>query len=136
MKIEWKLDEEGGIDPIDPVGDIVISDGDRTIQEESTYLDSWFDALITGAKNITSVNSLVIDIAEEPHDLRLKRVSPGLQIYYKEKTIWVNELDEFSKALKQSATSFILKFNKKEIEEHELLNKIHDFVEIKQKQIC
>ncbi|MEQ8974834.1 MAG: hypothetical protein RIE73_31175 [Coleofasciculus sp. C1-SOL-03] len=136
MKIEWKLDEEGGIDPIDPVGDIVISDGDRTIQEESTYLDSWFDALITGAKNITSVNSLVIDIAEEPHALRLTQVLQGLQISYKDKTIWVAELDEFIKTLKQSATSFILKFNKKEMDKNELLDKIRDFVDFKQKQIC
>lgn len=136
MKIEWKLDEEGGIDPIDPVGDIVISDGDRTIQEESTYLDSWFDALITGAKNITSVNSLVIDIAEEPQALRLERVSLGLQIYYKDKKIWVAELDEFIKTLKQAATSFVLRFNKKEIEKNELLDKIRDFVDFKQKQIC
>ncbi|MEQ8469065.1 hypothetical protein [Coleofasciculus sp. E1-EBD-02] len=114
MKIEWKLDEEGGIDPIDPVGDISISDGERTIQEESTYLDSWFDALIAVGKAIKSGNNLAVEIAEEPYNLKLELVSSGAEISYKNKTILVNKVDEFIEVIRQSATGFVLKLNNRQ----------------------
>ncbi|MEQ9672238.1 hypothetical protein [Coleofasciculus sp. G2-EDA-02] len=114
MKIEWKLDEEGGIDPIDPVGDISISDGERTIQEEATYLDSWFDALIAVGKAMKLGNNLAVEIAEEPYSLKLKLVSSGAEISYKNKTILVNKVDEFIEIIRQSATCFVLKLNNRE----------------------
>ncbi|MFM7574767.1 MAG: hypothetical protein ACKO4S_16795 [Snowella sp.] len=40
MKISFTLDQDEGIDPNDPIGDIVITNAQNRLSVESTYLDS------------------------------------------------------------------------------------------------
>ena len=46
MKILFTLDQDEGVDPNDPIGDIIITNDQTRLSVESTYLDSWFDVLI------------------------------------------------------------------------------------------
>lgn len=129
MKIEWKLDEQDGLDPIDTLGNITVTDGERTIQEESTYLDSWFDALITGLKGVQAGKSLTVEIVEEPEPLIFKPDRFGLQISYQNQSIYVNKVDEFIQTLKRAAKDFLLRVDQMTgAERNQLLNLIRDFV--------
>lgn len=40
MKIEWLLDEEEPLDPENLIGDITLTEGEATIIERNTYVDS------------------------------------------------------------------------------------------------
>ncbi|NET59870.1 MAG: hypothetical protein F6K47_28095 [Symploca sp. SIO2E6] len=128
MKIEWTLDEEEGIDPTDPVGNLILSDGKTTIQLESTYLDSWFEAFITGIKEITAGNSTTVEIAEEPDLLMFKYSKSGIIISYQNQDIFVKNTDELLLVLRESAKKFIEKLDKvKIVESNNLLIVIRDF---------
>ncbi|HBB35192.1 MAG TPA: hypothetical protein DDZ80_03500 [Cyanobacteria bacterium UBA8803] len=129
MKIEWTLYEEEGIDPIDPVGDITVTNGQTTIQVEATYLDSWFDALITGIKGVQTGSKVTVEIVEEPDLLRFEPSNGGVKISYKNTAIVVSRIDEFIQALKLAAKDFLLRLDQiKGCECNNLLNLIRDFL--------
>lgn len=44
LKIQLVFEEEGGLDPKDPSGEILIIDGRVRILQKHAYLDSWLDA--------------------------------------------------------------------------------------------
>ncbi len=129
IRIYWQLDEEDGIEPLDPIGDISIA-GDRTkIQEKSTYLDSWFDGLITGIETLQKGQKVAVEIVEEPELIIFEPASNGWRLSYREGWIEFSSISEFVRALKQAAAEFLLEVEPiPGSEENALLKNIHTFV--------
>jgi hypothetical protein len=127
--IEIKVAFDEAIDPIDPLGNIIITDGKKTIQEEDTYIDSWIDALITGLKNLQEGKNAAVDLVEEPEPILFESQQSGVRISYGDRSVFSRDLAEFSDALKQVAREFLDKINYQRDSDHnELLKLIGDFV--------
>jgi hypothetical protein len=130
MQITVTLDESEKIDPIDPIGDILITDDQTTIGERLTYLDSWFDALITGLKTVEKGESIAVEIAEEPEKLVFEPWQEGMRISYRGQSISVAKISEFTTDLKLAANEFLNKLNcESEFDSNDLLQIIRDFVD-------
>jgi hypothetical protein len=128
LKIQVIVEEGGGVDPINPSGEIVISDGEVRISERCVYLDSWLDALITGLKEVEAGKSASVDLVEEPDSLLLEPQNGGLKLTYRDTTIAVNSIDEFRQALKSASVDFLRKLDAAEEDgESELLKSIRKF---------
>ncbi|MFB2836887.1 hypothetical protein [Floridanema evergladense] len=129
MKIVVNLDESETIDPIDPIGDIMLTDDTTTIQEKSTYLDSWFDALITGLKTVTQGKNIAVEIVEEPELIVFEPWGEGMRISYGDRTLSISQISEFTEALKLIAEEFLEMCDRPvEFDSNNLLNVIRNFV--------
>ncbi|MGK7876867.1 MAG: hypothetical protein AB4426_27330 [Xenococcaceae cyanobacterium] len=129
MKIEWNLDEEEGLDPIDPLGNITLKDEQRTLREECTYLDSWFYAFITGIQRVQAGNSITVDLVEESDPLIFEPSKGRIKISYQNQAIVVSNINEFICILRQSAKDFLLKLDQIQgFANNHLLYYIRDFV--------
>lgn len=130
MQIAITLDESEKIDPIDPIGDITITDDTTTITEKSTYLDSWFDALITGLKAVKQGKNMAVEIVEEPEPIVFEPWEEGMQISYRDKYISISQISEFTTALKIAANDFLNKLDSQaEFNSNDLIQVIRDFVD-------
>lgn len=128
MQIVVTLDESEKIDPIDPIGDIAITDNTTTILEKSTYLDSWFDALITGLKTVKQGKNIAVEIVEEPEPIMFEPWLEGMRIYYRKQSISISQISEFTTALKLAANDFLNKLDRHTgVELNNLLEVIRDF---------
>ncbi|MFB2920383.1 hypothetical protein [Aerosakkonema funiforme] len=129
MQIAITLDESQKIDPIDPIGDITITNDTTTITEKSTYLDSWFDALITGLKAVKQGKNIAVEIVEEPAPIVFEPWEKGMRISYRDKYISISQISEFTTALKIAANDFLNKLDSQpEFDSNDLLQVIRDFV--------
>jgi len=129
IRIYWQLDEEGGIEPLDPIGEITIANGRTKIQEKFTYLDSWFDALITGIEALKKSQKVAVEIVEEPETITFEPASNGWRLSYGKEWIEFSNIDEFIEAVKLAAAEFLLKVEPiSGSEDNALLKKIHRFV--------
>ena len=130
LKIQIIVEEDGGVDPIEPSGEILISDGGVRISERYVYLDSWLDALITGLKEVEAGKSATVDLVEEPDPLLFQPQNGGLTLTYRDTTISVNSVDEFRQALRSASVDFLRKLDVAEEDgESELLKSIRKFSE-------
>ena len=111
MNIEWTLYEEEGIDPIDLLGEIVLTDGQTTFRVEATYIDSWFEALIAGIKAIAAGNKLTVEVVEEPEPLIFEPGDGTMKILYQGQALKINDIDEVVDSLKKSARTLIEQLN-------------------------
>ena len=129
MQIAINLDESEKIDPIDPIGDITIINNTTTITEKSTYLDSWFDALITGLKAVKQGKDITVEIVEEPEPIVFEPWEEGMRISYRDKYISISQISEFTTALKIAANDFLNKLDSQsEFDSNDLLQVIRHFV--------
>ena len=129
MQIAITLDESEKIDPIDPIGDITIINNTTIITEKSTYLDSWFDALITGLKAVKQGKNIAVELVEEPEPIVFEPWEEGMRISYRDKYISISQISEFATALKIAGNDFINKFDSQaEFGSNDLLQVIRDFV--------
>lgn len=130
MQIAITIDVSENIDPIDPIGDITITDGTTNITEKSTYLDSWFDALITGLKAVKQGKNITFEIVEEPEPIVFEPWEKGMRISYGDRSISISQISEFTTALKIAANQFLNKFDSQsEFDSNDLLKVIRDFVD-------
>ncbi|WP_190468327.1 MULTISPECIES: hypothetical protein [Oscillatoriales] len=130
MQIAINIDESEKIDPIDPIGDITITNDTTTITEKSTYLDSWFDALITGVKAVKQGKNIAVEIVEEPEPILFEPWEEGMRIYYRKQSISISHVSEFTTALKLAANNFLNKLDSQsEFHSNDLLKVIRDFVD-------
>jgi len=83
MQIVWRLDVEEPIDPENLLGDITLTDGQMSLGERDTYLDSWLDALIIGLKAVQAGQRVGIDIPEEPEPLVFEPLGKRVRISYR-----------------------------------------------------
>lgn len=127
INIKWTLDEEEGIDPIDPLGDITLTDGRTSFSVESTYLDSWFSALITGINAVKSGHMATVEVAEEPDILIFEPWESGMILFYQNSSLRVNKIEEFMEIFRHAVQKFLCQVDN--CERNPLLNLIRDFLE-------
>lgn len=101
MKIEWVFDREEPIDLENLLGDLSVSDADSTITVQSTYIDSWFVALIRGLRILQDGRSGSVEILEEPSPLVFELSEGKVWISYEHKRICAESLHEFQRSLHQ-----------------------------------
>ncbi len=78
LTIRLDLDLENGLDEIDILGDLTISDVHSTIMVKTTFLDSWLVELINAADRLPSEGHVDVE-AEEPVPIQLK-LSPDQHV--------------------------------------------------------
>ena len=131
MKISFTLDQDEGIDPNDPLGDIVIRDAKTLLSVESTYLDSWFDVLIDGYKGLKNQKKVTLEIVEEPEVITFEPVLKGFKISYGKEELFFNSLNEFYQSLLTSAQDFLSQLESEgaNLSNLPILIKINHFIE-------
>jgi hypothetical protein len=131
MKILFILDQDEGIDPHDPVGDIIITNGHSKLSVESTYLDSWFDILIDGYQSLKNDQKNTLEILEEPDLITFEPVLDGFKISYGKQELFFKNLNEFYQSLLTSAQEFLRQLNQDQDKpsKSSLLNKIANFIQ-------
>lgn len=131
MQILFTLDQDDGIDLIDPLGDIIITNNQSTLSVESTYLDSWFDVLINGLNSLQNNCKITLEIIEEPKVITFEPVLEGFKISYGKEVLFFDNLNEFYQSLLKSAQEFLsqLKQTQKNCSNLSILNKIDNFIE-------
>lgn len=131
MEISFTLDRDEGIDPNDPLGNIVIRDAKTLLSVESTYLDSWFDVLIDGYKGLKNQKKLTLEIVEEPEVITFEPIFKGFKISYGKEELFFNSLNEFYQSLLTSAQDFLsqLELEGVNLAELPIIIKIHHFIE-------
>jgi hypothetical protein len=108
IDIKLTFEEDTGLDGVDPVGDITISDGSSSIVLDMTYLDSWLTALIAGYKRVRGANHVAVEVAEEPAALHIDVTPKGLlSISYENQTLIPQSPEALEVALK-NASKFLL----------------------------
>jgi hypothetical protein len=108
MKMEWGIDEKA--DGIDILGFIKMSDDSgNEIEINYTYLDSWFESLLSGFEKLHTDPCIRVDIVEEPHPVLLKMVDGGLQICYRNRIITIESLKNAEIALRRETNGFLKK---------------------------
>ena len=129
IKIRFILDHDQGIDPNEPVGDIIISNAHSKLSDKSTYLDSWFDVLIDGYQALKSNKKLTLEILEEPNLITFEPILNGFKITYGKQKLSFNSLKEFDQSLLTSAQEFLRQLEQDNLSNFFLLNKIANFTD-------
>ena len=97
--------EPGGMDPL---GKLVISDGQSRIVVESTYLDSWLGSFIAALPRLSRTARASVEIAEEPRPIQIDATEDGrLAISYKDQKILAKGPTEIELALRAAVNSFL-----------------------------
>ena len=108
VDIKLTFEAETGLDGMDPLGDISISDGSSTIAERTTCLDWWLAALIEGYTQTRVSSHVSVDIRCERAPLHIEVTSNGLLlISYENKALSPQPPKDFEVALKKASRSFL-----------------------------
>lgn len=136
IKIRIVLEEDAELDPIDPSGEILISDGMSRIWQKDAYLDSWLNALIEGLSQVEAGKTATIDLVEEPDPLVVQPQNGGIKLTFREASVSVDRIDEFRLALGNAVVDFLSKFDIADRDgETELLKSIRKFSRIFDKKV-
>lgn len=74
MSISWDLDEEGGIDSDELLGNIVLQDSHgNCIEERTIFLDTFFFALAEGFVAVADGGQASIEVFDESISIRFSR---------------------------------------------------------------
>ena len=114
MKILFRLDQDEGIDPNDPIGDIMIRNDRTLLSIKSTYLDSWFDVLIDGYKSLLNQKEVTLELVEEPETITFKPVLKGFKFSYGKQELFFSDLSEFHQCLLTSTQDFLAQLEQDE----------------------
>src|SRR5215207_2815751 len=106
LKIKLEFEAEG-FDPMNPIGEIEITDGTNKIWEEHAYLDSWLEALIKGLKEVEAARNVSLDLVEEPNPLVLQPENGGMKLTYGETTLYVKSIADFRRTLTTVIMDFL-----------------------------
>lgn len=107
LTISCTFDEEFVPDGMDPVGNLVISDGLSRIAIETTYLDSWLASLIEAVNELRTRNHVCVQIEEEPHPIEIEATGDAhLSISYEKQKIAAAGPKELELALRAAVKSF------------------------------
>jgi hypothetical protein len=93
----------GEIDTVSVFGDILFSDGENTIIENDTFVDSWLAAFIENIDKIKKHDQIEIDVIDEPDLVKIKSVNRELKFIYKKNELTINSIDEFIFQLKEAS---------------------------------
>jgi hypothetical protein len=131
MKILFTLDQDEGVDPNDPIGDIIITNDQTRLSFQSTYLYSWFDVLIDGYKSLQNQSKITLEIVEEPDVITFETVLNGFKVSYGKQKLFFSDLNEFYQSLLTSAKELLFQLDQAQesLSNFPLLIKIHNFIE-------
>jgi hypothetical protein len=108
LTIQCIFDEEFGPGGMDPLGRLVISNGESEIAIEPTYFDSWLTALIDALPQLSTAGHVSVAVPEEPKPLEIDVSSDGhLVISYKDQKTAAQGRKEFEFALRSAVGSFL-----------------------------
>jgi len=97
--------EPGGMDPL---GKLVISDGESRIVVEPTYLDSWLASFIGALSRPRTTDHVSVEISEEPKPIQIDVTEDGhLAISYKDQKTFAKGPKEIEVALRAAVHSFL-----------------------------
>lgn len=104
LSINLDLDLEDGLDEIDVLGDLRISDGHSTIVVKTTYVDSWLEELIEAAKRLSSEGHIQAVAPEESVPIQLE-LDPGkcVTISRQGQIVIADSMSDFHRALNDAA---------------------------------
>lgn len=130
VTLKVNFEEETGLDAVDPLGDLTISDGVSTITIKTTYLDSWLAALIAGYNQSRVANHVTVEISEEPQPLLIDVSSEGLlSISYEDQTLIPQAREDLKAALKRAAESLLNALNPlPDVRRNTFLDPIREFI--------
>jgi hypothetical protein len=131
LKIEWSLDESDELAQESLLGDITISDGVHSIEEQSVYLDSWLNALIREIERVETIQGIKkIEIAEESQPLTICREADGgIVLCFKEGMARADSARELTSELQRTLELFLQKVRTlKDINQNTLVCSIQDFL--------
>ncbi len=107
MRISYRLDQEAGIDAVDPLGEILFSnDSGKSITIGPTYIDAWLAELLSGSQDLLVNGYVVISILEEPKSLYLTLKSPDLILQWGDTEI-IGILSDFLESLQSASKRFV-----------------------------
>lgn len=103
LTIKLTLDEEGGLDPIDVLDDLTISDGHSAIIVKTTFLDTWLASLIVAHNKFKLSGDVTVDV-QEPSPLRVRMNPDGsVRISYEDQEVVADSLTALETALRAAA---------------------------------
>lgn len=105
--LKWNLDQEKGIDLIDPTGDFYIIGDEGEIAEKFTNIDVFFEVLVEGANNIKIGKSVVIDPFIEPNEFHFDYQDRILQITYGRQQTTILNRNKFIQDVYQAVTQLL-----------------------------
>jgi len=109
MEISWQLDPEfdaDPIDPIDPMGSFIISEGNTKISTECVYIDSIFYSLAKGILMLKSSASYSSDVIDELNSINFNKVGEAVVIEYENQKVSIPNINEAKKAIFGSFNKF------------------------------
>jgi hypothetical protein len=108
LTINCIFDQESEPDGMDPLGDLVISDGLSRIVIETTYLDCWLASSIEAINGLRLRKHVSVEIEEEPHPIEIDASADGhLTISYEKQKIAAEGPKELELALRVAVKSFL-----------------------------
>lgn len=105
--LKWNLDQENGIDLVDPTGDFYIIGDEGEIAEKFTNIDVFFEVLVEGANNIKIGKSVVIDPFVEPNEFHFDYQDRILQITYGRQQTTILNRNKFIQDVYQAVTQLL-----------------------------
>lgn len=105
--LKWNLDQEKGIDLVDPTGDFYIIGDEGEIAEKFTNIDVFFEVLVEGANNIKIGKSVVIDPFIEPNEFHFDYQDRILQITYGRQQTTILNRNKFIQDVYQAVTQLL-----------------------------
>ncbi|MFZ0038202.1 MAG: hypothetical protein WAK91_12310 [Candidatus Acidiferrales bacterium] len=129
LTINCIFDEESEPDGMDPLGNLVLSDGLSRIVFETTYLDSWLASLIEAVSELRTRSQVGVEIEEEPHAIEIDATADGhLTISYEKQKIAAEGSKELELALRAAVTPFLdILTNSPEASQNRFIDSIRRF---------
>lgn len=70
INVQYTLDDEGGIDPTNPLGDLtIIGDNGGSLFLTETFIDVWLLSILRGLLSICNQKPLKVEVLEEPYSI-------------------------------------------------------------------
>jgi hypothetical protein len=109
FNIDWVLDESEEVTANSLLGDIVLSDGRRSVSERSVYLDSWLEALLRGTQlKIPNSGDATVSVPETPRPLRFCKNDGQIHIVTTSgREVIADSLESFRSAARSAAARFL-----------------------------
>ncbi|MGK7885338.1 MAG: hypothetical protein AB4057_12035 [Crocosphaera sp.] len=106
--VNWNLDTEEKLDAYDPLGSIILVGESGKIEEQCTYLDGFFEALIEGVKKIEIGKLITIDPLIEPDDIEFDyRDQLNLKINYGSQQVIITNTTKFTEDFKKAVKDLV-----------------------------
>ncbi|MGQ7276311.1 hypothetical protein [Marinobacter sp. V034] len=107
MQFSYSLDRDGGLDPLDPLGNLFFSSASGAVVSiGDTYLDAWLYELLVGVNELVINGTTIISIAEDENILAMTLKRKNLILNWHGEEI-VGCADEFFRSLTTEANRLV-----------------------------